>query len=356
MPKRLPAPNPPAPKSPTPKSGVPFVTLTSWVRAAVHCGIDIEAVFREVRIPTDLMHLETAMVDGARLVALMDACVAAAARAGSAEHFPFVLGDSFVFDYLPDLGTFIETAPTLRAAARVFDWLPRFVNPAVQAQVVEDGAVARILLVDRMGVAPPYIMESWVASVVKFGRLLMRSDGDFKRLCFRYPPPAWASVYERFFHVPVVFGHPHFALDFDAVLLDAPRRGAFPALHEQARLRIEQRAAEFTGGLDLASLVERVLVRQPQLLQHGMGAVAAALKLHPRTLQRRLAARGQCYADVASRVRYRLAMQALDGAGADLDALGRQLGFSGRRSFTRAFVRWSGMTPAAYREHRPAHE
>lgn len=334
---------------------VPFITLTSWVRAAVRCGIDIEAVFRELRIPTDLMHLETAMVDGERLVALMEACVTAAADAGCSEHFPFVLGDSFVFDYLPDFGTFVETAPTLRAAARVFDWLPRLVNPAIQAQIVEDRDVARVLLVDRMGGASPHIMESWVASVVKFGRLLMRSAGDFRRLCFRYPPPAWAALYEDFFHIPVVFGHSHFALDFSAALLDAPRPGAFPALHEQARLRIERRVAAFTGDSDLVSLVERILVRQPQLLRHGVDATAATLKLHPRTLQRRLAARGGRYADIAARVRYRLAMQALDSTEADLDALAQHLGFSDRRSFTRAFTRWSGMTPAAYRRHRPGH-
>lgn len=329
---------------------VPFLTLTNWVRAAVRCDIDIEAIFRALEIPTDLMHLETAMVDGGRLLKLLDACTAAA----SAQHFPFVLGDSFTFDYLPDLGTFIDTAPSLRAATRVFDWLPSLINPAIQAQLVESQGKARVILVDRSGMDAPYVIESWMASIVKFGRLLMRDEGDFSGLGFRYAAPAWAADYPEFFGVPVVFDQTRHALELSADLLDTPRRGAFPALHEQARLRIEQRLAPAAQPPDLVSLVEQALTRQPHLLRPGTAgggvvATAAALKLHPRTLQRRLASRGQRYADILARVRYRIALEALDGPEVQLDALSQRLGFSDRRSFSRAFVRWSGMTPSAYR-------
>ncbi|MDN5874322.1 MAG: AraC family transcriptional regulator [Sinobacteraceae bacterium] len=329
---------------------VPFITLTNWVRAAVRCEVDIEAIFRDLDIPTDLMHLETAMVDGRLLLQLLDACTAASHKA----HFPFVLGDSFSFDYLPDLGTFIDTAPNLRAATRVFDWLPQLINPAVRAQLVEGQGPARVILVDRSGMDLPYVIESWMASIVKFARLLMNRGADCSRLCLRYPAPAWADKYESFFGVPVAFGQRHHAMEFPAELLDAPRPASFPALHEQARLRTEQRLTAASRAPDIVSMVERVLIRKPRLLQPsgdggGVAATAAVLCLHPRTLQRRLAARGVCYSELLGQVRYRMALKALDDPSVTLEMLSQRLGFSDRRSFTRAFVQWSGMTPAAYR-------
>ncbi|HEU0195880.1 MAG TPA: AraC family transcriptional regulator ligand-binding domain-containing protein [Nevskiaceae bacterium] len=341
---------PVAPRSRGARHPVPFITLTNWVRAAARCDVDIEAIFKALQIPMDLMHLETAMVDGERLMALMEACTAASHD----RHFPFVLGDTFAFDYLPDIGTFIDTAPTLRAAARAFEWLPRLIAPAMELHVVETPPTARIVLVDRFNLDSPHLIESWVASIVKFGRNLLSHQADFTRLCFRYSAPPWAPRYGAYFGVPIVFGAPHYALEFPAALLDQTRHGALGALHEQARLRIQQRLREAGTAGDVVSVLERELEHQPALLRPGaqgggMAAAAAALKLHPRTLQRRLAEHGEHYADVLARVRYRLALTALRDPSATVEAVSQRLGFADRRSFARAFVQWSGMTPGAYR-------
>jgi len=90
--------------------------VTNWVRAARLCGIDIEAIFREEGIDTQLLHPETATLDRAALQRLMHRCVAETRRAGSPQHFPLVLGESFAFEYLSDVETFITTSATLRDA------------------------------------------------------------------------------------------------------------------------------------------------------------------------------------------------------------------------------------------------
>jgi AraC-like DNA-binding protein len=76
--------------------------------------------------------------------------------------------------------------------------------------------------------------------------------------------------------------------------------------------------------------------------------VAGKLGLGPRTLQRRLQEEGHRFADVLARVRYRLAIRYLEQPGADVESVSEKLGFSDRRSFTRAFARWSGVTPSAF--------
>jgi AraC-like DNA-binding protein len=99
-------------------------------------------------------------------------------------------------------------------------------------------------------------------------------------------------------------------------------------------------------------MLEAVFEDDPQLLGHGIDTVASRVRLHPRTLQRRLRAERETYAGVVDRVRYRLALRALQHAQTDLETLSEQLGFSDRRSFTRAFTRWSGVSPSSFRQRR----
>jgi AraC-like DNA-binding protein len=306
---------------------IPFITLPNWVKAAAQCGFNIEPVFRELGVQTDLIHLESATISLPVLEQAMTACVARSRR----RHFPFVLGETFGFEYLPDLETFVTTSPTLREATRVFDWVRELINPMIHVELEERGDTATLVLDlgGGRGPAVAYFTEALLAAMVKFGRRLMHGHADFSRLLLRYPAPPHAREYARHFRLPVTFGRPRTALEFARDLLDRPLEGGYPALHQQAE-------------------VEEACARQPRLMAGGIGPVAGQLGLGPRTLQRRLQEQGQRFADVVARVRYRLAIRYLEQPGADVESVSEKLGFSDRRSFTRAFSRWSGVTPSAF--------
>jgi len=329
---------------------IPFITLPNWLKAASQCGFAIEPVFRELGIQTDLIHLESATIEMPVLERAMDACVARAQAQPRAQHFPFVLGETFAFDYLPDLNTFLTTSPTLREAARVFTWVRELINPLINVELVEEGTRAALVL-DRADGPPgkPYFIEAVFASVVKFGRLLLRGERDYRRLAFRYPAPPHAAEYRRHFALPVAFGQGRTALEFDRELLDLALEGGYPALHQQAEMRVEQRLQKLPKPTGLVAAIEDRLQRRPQLLGGGVEAMAAELGMGARTLQRRLRDEGHSFAGLLGRVRYRLAVRYLEAPGADLESVSERLGFSDRRSFTRAFTRWSGVSPSAFR-------
>lgn len=328
---------------------MPFITLPNWVKAAAQCGFNIEPVFRELGIQTDLIHLEEATITRPVLEQVMDACIARSRH----QHFPFVLGETYAFDYLPDLETFVTTAPTLRKAARVFDWVRELVNPMIRVGLEETGDVGALVLQlgefdARSPQYKPYFTEAIFASVLKFGRGLLRGRGDFRRLTFMHAAPPHAAAYERHFRLPVRFGERRTALECERALLDAPLEGAYPALHQQAEVRVGQRLVHLPRPTGLVTAIEEACAQHPRLLGAGIGPVARELGLQPRTLQRRLQEEGQRYADVRDRVRYRLALRLLEAPGADVESVSETLGFSDRRSFTRAFARWSGVTPSAF--------
>lgn len=339
----------PGTRKPQP-SPVPFITLTNWVKAAGACGFSIEPIFRESGIQTDLIHVETATVPQHLLVQVMEACIARSRD----RHFPFVLGETYAFDYLPDLETFVTTSPTLREAARVLAWVRELVNPMIALRIEERGDHAALVLNLEAGdeMSPkykPYFAEATFASVVKFGRGLLRGQGDFSRLRFRHRAPRYAAEYRRYFQMPIAFGQAHNALELERRLLDVRLDGGYPALHQQAEVRVEQRLARRPRAPGLAAAIEEAYARKPALLMHGIEGMADELGVNVRTLQRRLADEGQRFAELQARMQYRLAIRYLEDPRADIETVSERLGFSDRRSFTRAFTRWSGVTPSAFR-------
>jgi AraC-like DNA-binding protein len=329
---------------------IPFITLPNWVKAAAHCGFNIEPVFKELGITTDLLNVETATIERPLLIAAMERCVTLARH----HHFPFVLGETFDFDYLPDLETFITTSPTLREASHVFVWVRELINPMLEVTLEEEGDTARLVLrfagLDEAMLPKPWFSETMFASILKFGRMLLGEDMPFTVLRFRHPPPPHVAVYEPFFRVPIRFDQSQYAVEYPRALLDQPLANGFPAMHEQARQRVDRRLRALPRRGGLIASVEQACQRRPALLGQGIGAVAEELGLHPRTLQRRLHDEGERYADLQDRLRYRLAMQYLADPALDIEAVSEKLGFSDRRSFTRAFSRWSGVTPSEYRK------
>jgi AraC-like DNA-binding protein len=329
---------------------IPFITLPNWVKAATVCGFNIEPIFAQLGIQTDLLHLEDATISAPVLGQVMEACVAAS----RSQHFPFVLGETFAFDYLPDIGTFLATAPTLRDATRVFEWVRELINPMIDIRIEEQGERAALTLAGQGAITGQdrYFIESLFAAVVKFGRMLAADVEAQASLQFRYGAPDYAPAYERYFRLPVRFDQPRNALEIPRARLDAPLEGSFGKLHAQAQVRVEQRLAELPRRTGLIALLEAGFEDRPSLLGEGIEAMATRLGLHPRTLQRRLSDERETYAGVVDRVRYRLALRALQRPDTDLESLSEQLGFSDRRSFTRAFTRWSGVSPSSFRQRR----
>jgi AraC-like DNA-binding protein len=77
--------------------------------------------------------------------------------------------------------------------------------------------------------------------------------------------------------------------------------------------------------------------------------VSEVVRLSPRTLQRRLHAEGLTFAGVVARTRFAEALRMLGDPTRKVIDVALDLGYSDPAHFTRAFGRWSGITPREYR-------
>ena len=81
--------------------------------------------------------------------------------------------------------------------------------------------------------------------------------------------------------------------------------------------------------------------------------IANLFSMHRRTLHRHLQAEGHTFRQVADAVRFEIACELLESTDIALNQLAAALQYSELSAFTRAFRRWSGQAPSAWRASHP---
>lgn len=146
----------------------------------------------------------------------------------------------------------------------------------------------------------------------------------------------------------VAFEQPANRLVFPSEFLELPLVMADPIA---TRLALEQCERELSALGEQAQLVGRVrrLLESSREGFPAQEAVADALHMSPRTLKRQLAAQGTTFSDVLDEVRLEKALLLLGNRALGVEQVADRLGYSDVANFTRAFRRWTGTTPTAYR-------
>lgn len=166
-----------------------------------------------------------------------------------------------------------------------------------------------------------------------------------------HPAPPNIKPLVEFFGTPNIrFGAPFNSMHFSAHTVGLKVHGGDPALREF----LERRAIEALAARPslAAPLTERVRQKVRELLSNGdatIERVAYAMKLSARTLQRHLSEEGTSFQDVLDEVRHALAAAYLRDQKLGVAEVAYLLGYSELRSFDRAFRRWTGQAPGAWR-------
>lgn len=170
-----------------------------------------------------------------------------------------------------------------------------------------------------------------------------------KEVRFTHGKPDDVLPYRNFFHAPLVFDSDQNAVVFAGDWLSRPLCLADPDLH---RLLLKQIAAiEVRYADDFPAQVRSLL--RPALLtgQARSDRIAALFSMHSRTLSRRLNDCGTSFQALLDEGRFEIARQMLEDPRIGVNQIAMTLDYADSSAFTRAFRRWSGTTPAQWREN-----
>lgn len=275
-------------------------------------------------------------------------------RSAQAQPFALAVADAFHFEGEPAVTTFLSSADSLRDALRLLDWVPTLIHPAIvftPGPTDTESACLQVAVHDPTGARSdlPVFVEMIMAVMWRCCRMIAPQLSTSPLIDFAHAPRADVAHYQAYFGSTPRFQQPANAIHIPAAELDTPLPGRMPQAHARAEQHIRQLLGQPDEAQPLRPQIETLLRQQRHLLGEGMEAVAQALHLHPRTLQRRLRAEGCRYSELLAELRHQLACQLLRDSAMDVDDISEQLGFSDRRSFTQAFGQWQGQTPSAFR-------
>ncbi|MFF3020484.1 AraC family transcriptional regulator ligand-binding domain-containing protein [Streptomyces sp. NPDC057939] len=275
---------------------------------------------------------------------------------GAGPHTGLLVGDRIRPEGLHVLGHLVLTCADLADAALAAERYHPLVSQAGTVTLhrrAGDSLIRYRPTVDPRAMHPQQV-EAVLAGMVRAARWIAGDDWAPLAVSFAHPLVGAAEPYARVLGCPVAFDAPEHAITVGNEDLDRRRPLYDPELNALHRAHADRLLDRLSAEVTTAGSVRRWLERAA-LADAGPEGPAKELNLSVRTLRRALGAEGTSWRELLDAARHARARRLLETSTLSLDRIAPQVGLSGAAALVRAFTRWEGMPPGAYRSrHRPA--
>jgi AraC-like DNA-binding protein len=246
----------------------------------------------------------------------------------------------------------MHTAATVRDAMEVGSRYSRLFSDVVRLQIEEHGRRA-ILRVDHSEPVPRVIADFAVAAwFVNHATPALRGLPHVECWLSHARPPRIVEYERTFAPYALRFGAPCTGLELDRDCLDLPLPAADPGLHAVLCEHAAASCARLSEPRTFATRVGEIATTQLETGTPTATTVARRLRMSTRTLARRLEDEGTTFRALLDGLRRELALRYVGACPIELSEVTARLGFAHVEAFHRAFKRWTGQTPLAYRRSR----
>lgn len=276
---------------------------------------------------------------------ILASCVAAT----GCDHFGLLLGERAVPSYLGHAGFLLASAPNVSAALReLLHYMQLHDEGGVPTLVTSGGTTFFGYAIHLSGVeARDQIYDLSVAMAYKIMRALCGDSWKPSEVMLMRRMPRDLAHYKRFFQAPLHFNSDQSAVAFPTRWLSHALSSQDSLLHnhlvKQAEDLCSNQETDLVG--ELRRLLRQCLISD----ECSAPELAKRLRMHERTLSRRLNAAGTNFRHELEQLRYTMAQQLLSATNADLARIAASLGYADTSAFIHAYKRWSGVTPAHWR-------
>jgi len=323
---------------PTSSAGVVRGLLAAFERL----GHDVPSLVRSGGLePSDLDDPDARIPSGA-----LGAVFEAAQRVRPEKNLCLRLAQATPLGAYPLIDYLIVTSSTVGEGMRRYARHSRLIGAGVHVDIREDETPIRLLIESPTGNSE-YTISLTLLHLRREATDALRAE----YASFAHPVDDQAAFEEALgcpVHVNATWSG--FALSSEAWHLPMRRRD--PILQSVLERHAADVVAKIPVGDHTVTELRRVLARRVAGGDTRVSAVARDLGTSARSLQRRLASAGRSYQEVLDESRCEAAERHLGDASLSIAEVSWLMGYSEPSAFHRAFKRWRGVSPQAFRQQR----
>jgi len=186
-------------------------------------------------------------------------------------------------------------------------------------------------------------IDAFMASMIHISRQYMHATVPLLAVDLMRPEPCNSERYHAFFGLQVAFESKANSMLVDPSVIHA----LVPTYNAELLKANEKVMTEYLDQAGLTSTTDLVRTHIATLLPEEpvLERVAESMHMSGRKLQRQLKTESTTYQKVLDAYRHEKAEQWLNGGQKNIKQVSDLLGFANQSAFTRAFKRWTGMTP-----------
>lgn len=249
------------------------------------------------------------------------------------------------------LGYALMTSATVGDVLKLLVRYKRAVLPSMRIELIASGGSVQL----RSAAAHlPHALEQFYKDALYTGlvtnlNVLTDNHAATASLELNYGHPEDRTFYESVFGSNILFNSSRCGLTFDTKSLEVAISTSDPVAQDVFRRECDRILANDSHvGMVSERVKQALLVSRSEFPTSG--AIAQQMHMSESTLQRRLAKEGTRFQQLLDQVRYRLALEYLQGTQLPVSEIAALLGFSNAANFRRSFKRWSATTPAQARQ------
>ncbi len=236
----------------------------------------------------------------------------------------------------------------LRRGGRFYSLFPD--SPTYELSIEDDLAILTFTATPE---EDPYhfLIESLLVIWSRFSSWLIGRRISLHSIDLNYPAPAHQQEYRSLFSCPHNFNQNETRLIFPAHYLKLPLIQDERTLKQFLKTSPANLLAKPDYGNSITGCIRSRLGRDFSIPFPDFEQIASNLHLTTQTLRRRLKDEGTSYQEIKDNLRRDSAIYHLERNQLPINEIAARVGFSEPSTFHRAFKKWTGVTPGAYRNN-----
>ncbi|WP_017388086.1 AraC family transcriptional regulator [Acinetobacter calcoaceticus] len=244
----------------------------------------------------------------------------------------------------------VSTAETLEKA--LYDILKffNFILDDLQGELIRDQQKAYLVIRDREQPKRMFTYATFLMLVHGLMCWLVDQRIGLNNISLRCPKPQDIQDYFVRFGEDIKFNAEINQVEFDAHYLDIKIKKDKKALYDFLEQTPQNLLVRFKNENALSVLIRRHLLKLHPEQWPELKDVAQQLNISEATVQRRLKHEGLSYQQIKNEIRCDIAVERLSKTNDSIQDISEDLSFQDPSAFHRAFKKWTGVSPGAYRE------